>query len=272
MCGRYIIVSKLKKIEKRFDLKPGHPELPFERNFNVSPGDKAPVITMESPRELNFYRFGLRPFWSKKPLYLINARAEGDHNKENDITYHGTMGLKDKPSFRKPYRSQRCLIPADAFIEGTTTEKLNKPFVVYPIDKNDRPFAFAGLYDHWVDEESGEVISSFCIITTTPSPLLQQLPHHRSPVCLDGREEESMWLDPSANVADLDQLLRRRADSRFNAYPIDSTIKNPRLKDISLIQPIGDRVLSEYDYEIHRDIQLEGMGMTTARKRRNEED
>ena len=270
MCGRYIIVSKLKKIEKRFDLDPLRSDILFNANYNVSAGDLAPVITMERPREVSFFRFGLTPFWAKKPMYLINARAEGDHNKENDIHYKGKMGLGEKPSFRKAYRSGRCLIPADAFIEGTTKEKLNKPFVVYPIEKDDRPFAFAGLYDEWTDVRTGEIISTFCIITTLPTPLLQKLPHHRSPVCLDGREEENCWLNPESAVSDLDDLLRYRGGDRFNAYPVSNSIKNARLNDPSLIRPVGQRILPEFEYDIHRDIELQGMGMTTSRKKRNE--
>ena len=264
MCGRYIVVSKVEKIEKRFGAKLDTPDL-FTQNFNVAPGDKVPVITSEEPGRIRMYRFGLQPFWAKKSMYLINARSEGDFNKENDPKYTGRLGIGEKPSFRKAFRSQRCLIPADAFIEGTVAEKLSKPFVVYPVHKEDRPFAMAGLYDHWVDKESGEVISSFTIITTTAGPLLRMLPHHRSPVILQDREEEEMWLDPATSRAELEDLIRPVEDQRFNAYPIDPRIKNPRLKDSGLIQPVGERILKEYDYVLHRDLELFGMGMSPAR-------
>jgi len=271
MCGRYIIVSKLKKIEKRFNVSPRQANLKFNANFNIAPGDFAPVITSESPDTLDLFRFGLQPFWAKKPMYLINARAEGDHNKENNYRYSGSLGLKAKPSFRKPFRSQRCIVPVDAFIEGSTKEKLKKPYVVYPVDKLDRPFSFAGLYDRWTDTETGEIISSFSIITTVSTPLLRMIPHHRSPVCLEGPEEESIWLNNSSEVTELEDLLRYKEDQRFNAYPIAPTIKDPRLKQADLIAPIGERLLKEFDYELHHDLVLFGMGMTNSRKRRMDE-
>jgi putative SOS response-associated peptidase YedK len=271
MCGRYIIVSKLKKIEKRFNASVKSGDVKLESNFNIAPGDLAPVITSESPNNIEFFRFGLQPFWAKKPMYLINARAEGDHNKENDFHYKGSFGITNKPSFRKAFRSQRCIIPADAFIEGTTKEKLNKPFVVYPINKEDRPFAFAGLYDRWTDTQTGEIISSFSIITTVSTPLLRMIPHHRSPVCLDGPEEESLWLNNSSVISDLEDLLRYKEDHRFNAYPIAPEIKNPRLKHADLIKPVGERLVKEFDYEIHRDLELFGMGSTSARRRKQDE-
>ena len=97
------------------------------------------------------------------------------------------------------------------------------------------------------------------------------IPHHRSPVCLDGPEEESIWLNDSSEISELEALLRYRDDTRFNAYPIAPTIKDPRLKHADLIEPTGERLLKEYDYELHRDLELFGMGMTSSRKRKRDE-
>lgn len=205
-------------------------------------------------------------------MYLINARAEGDYNKENDPSYHGRLGIVEKPSFRKAIRSQRCLIPADAFIEGTVKEKLSKPFVVHPMDKNERPFAFAGLYDHWVDKETGEIISTFSIITQTAGPLLRKLPHHRSPVILRSREDELTWLDSDSALTDVEALLRPNEENWLNAYPISPEVKNPRYKSAEIVQPTGERVIKEYDYVLHRDLELFGMGQSPARQRKIKED
>ncbi len=125
MCGRYILVQKKEIIEKRFN-STFDSDVDYRPSYNIAPGKMAAVITDKNPQKIQMLRFGLTPFWSKKNMILINARTEGDHNKENDITYTGSRGIILKPSFRKPIRSQRCLVLADAFIEGTTKEKLNK--------------------------------------------------------------------------------------------------------------------------------------------------
>jgi putative SOS response-associated peptidase YedK len=269
MCGRYVVVSSIETIEKRFNIDAG--SVTIEPQFNVSHGNIAPVILSRSKHELSLGEFGFTPSWAKKRMYLINARAEGDANKDNNPNYSGGKGIITKPAFRNSIRNKRCLVIADAFIEGTTKEKLSKPYVVYPVNKDDRPFAFAGIYDHWTDTETGEIISSFSIITTVSTPLLRMIPHHRSPVCLDGQEEESIWLNSSSKIPDLEDLLRYKEDQRFNAYPIASEIKNPRLKHSQLIEPIGERLLKEFDYELHRDLELFGMGMTSSRKRKQDE-
>ena len=257
MCGRYILVQKLEFIEKRFNVS-APAGLEWKPSYNISPGQLAPVITSENPRELQLYRFGMTPFWAKKAMYLINARAEGDHNKEDDPGYKGARGIITKPSFRKPIRSQRCLVIADAFIEGTVKEKLSKPFVVY-LKNNVRPFAFAGIWDEWTNRETGEICRGFSIITTTANELLQKLPHHRSPVILDQRAEKK-WLDTSLPLADVTKLLRPFPSELMNAYPIDPAIKNPRAEGKDLLKPVGERVVPEYDTKTQQDIELQGMG------------
>lgn len=257
MCGRYILVQKTEKLEKRFNVSAAE-GTEWKPAYNISPGQLAPVITGNEPGQLQLFRFGMTPFWAKKSMYMINARAEGDHNKEDDPAYKGAKGIITKPSFRKPIRSQRCLIPADAFIEGTVKEKLSKPFVVY-LKNNVRPFAFAGIWDEWINRETGEVIRSFAIITTTANALLQKLPHHRSPVILEQRHEKK-WLNLKLPLSDVTRLLRPYPAELMNAYPINPAIKSPRAEGKNLIDPSGERVMPEFETKSSQDAGLQGMG------------
>lgn len=265
MCGRYVSVSKVLAIEKRFQVKAEHPEL-YIPNVNIGPGQTGPIITSEEPGLLQFSHFGLIPSWSKKKMYLFNARAEGDHNQENSTQYHGSMGIVSKPSFRNLIRKKRCLIAADAFLEGPEKEKLSKPFVVYLKNKQ-RPFAFAGLYDDWIDQETGEVYRSHSIITVWANPLMQKIGHHRSPVILDPSQEK-LWLDTELPLADVTSMLHPYPAEEMNAYPVKPDIKKPGANELSLLEPIGQRLQPEYEYEIYEELKLEGMGMTTARRRK----
>lgn len=256
MCGRYITVSSIKTIEKRFNVTTPQPAL-YLPNTNVSHGEPAPVITNEAPNELQFFQFGFTPHWAQKQFYMINARAEGDHNKEDDPAYTGTRGIINKPMFRKSIRSRRCLVIADAFIEGPKKEKLSKPYVVYLKNKV-RPFAMAGIWDEWVNQQTGEVVRSFAIITTVSNDLLQRIGHHRSPVLLHP-EQERDWLNTALSLGEVTAMLDPFDASKMNAYPIDSAIKNPRVNGLELIKPIGERVYSEYEYELYEEVKLEGM-------------
>lgn len=257
MCGRYILVQKLEVIENRFQVSVKEPEK-YKPSFNIGPGRTAAVITTSAPRELQFFTFGLTPFWAKKRMYLFNARSEGDRNKENDPGYRGAKDIINKPAFRKPIRSQRCLVIADAFVEGTTDAGLNKPYVVYLRNK-ERPFAMAGIWDQWEDPGSGEVVNSFAIVTTVSNSLLQQIPHHRSPVIIP-RSYEKAWLREDAPLTDVTSILRPYNAELMNAYPIGSAIKDPRADSPDIIQPIGLPLVDEPEYKTKSYLELQGMG------------
>lgn len=267
MCGRYVLIQKVEVIEKRFNVEAPE-DFGYKPSYNIAPGSYAPVITNENQRQLQLFRFGMTPFWSKKPLLLINARAEGDHNPEDDPDYSGAKGIITKPSFRKPIRSQRCLVIADCFIEGTTREKLSKPFAVYLME-GERPFAFAGIWDTWADPETGEIIRSFAIITTVANELLRKIPHHRSPVILP-RSLEQHWLNNDIPLSDVTGMLRPYPAEMMNAYPIDPAIKNPRANGPNLLKPVGQRLVPEFDVRRSQDINLQGMGMNKRLKQDQE--
>lgn len=264
MCGRYVVISKISEIEAQFGV---HAIGPYNPNYNIGPGSLAPVITNQDPDKLQFFQFGMTPFWAKKKLYFFNARAEGDHNKDNDPNFTGAMGIISKPAFRKAIRGQRCLVIADCFIEGTTDQKLDKPFVVH-LNEGRRPFAFAGIWDEWADKETGEILKSFAIITTTPNSLLQKLPHHRSPVILS-RTDEKRWLDNSLSLSEVTEMLHPFPSEEMNAYPISTDIKNPRHNNRDLLKPVGPAVASSKKLVVEQEIILEGMGFSRARSRKD---
>lgn len=264
MCGRYVVVQKVEVLEQRFMVK-APPGLSFEPNPNVGVGDLAPVITDKDPDQLQLFTFGLTPFWAKKPMYLFNARAEGDRNADNAPHYSGALDILNKPAFRKAIRSQRCLVPADAFIEGTAREKLAKPFLVY-LAQQQPPFAFAGLWDRWVDPISGSELCGFCIITTAASGVLAAIPHHRGPVILQPQEERA-WLDPYLPLSEVLAMLRPYPADGLNAYPIDPAIRTPGSRDTELLRPKGPPLLPERRLHFSLDLVLHGMG---GGKRRTE--
>jgi putative SOS response-associated peptidase YedK len=106
-----------------------------------------------------------------------------------------------------------------------------------------RPFAFAGIRNSHRDENGIEV-TSFAIITTTANKLLQEFGYKRMPVILYP-EYESGWLKSSSHLSDVLNMLSPFPENYMNAYPISNRIVNTSLNDISLIQPIGRKVLTK---------------------------
>jgi putative SOS response-associated peptidase YedK len=112
MCGRYRL-SRRKELRESFDAYGEYDDAP---RYNIAPSQPVLSIRQEpsSPRRsFSTMRWGLIPSWAKDPTIgfrTINARSE-------TVT---TM-----PSFREPFKSQRCLIPADGFYEWLRHEATN---------------------------------------------------------------------------------------------------------------------------------------------------
>ncbi len=183
MCGRYTLV-KTGEVERRFQASQG--TLDLEPRYNVAPGQELPVVVRHSPNSLEVMRWGLVPFWAKDPKIgykMINARAEG---------------IEQKPAFRKPFKTQRCLIPATGFYEWQKEGRNRQP--IYFGLKNGDLFAFAGLYDINYDQ-AGNKLKTYTIITTTANEVVGPV-HDRMPVILRP-EDESTWLDPELEAPEV---------------------------------------------------------------------
>jgi len=247
---------------KRFGVKRPS-EITIQSNFNVAPGDLAYVITNQKPDELQPLTFGLTPSWAKQQMYMFNARSEGDLNLENDINYSGQLGIINKPSFRTSIRSKRCLVIANGYIEGPEKEKLNKPYHIS--QKDGEVFCFAGIWDTWVNNITGEVTNSFSIITTVANPITQEIGHHRSPVILD-RKDEKKWLDDKLPIEEVLYLLKPYPSDNFKAEPISIKIKDQKNKSRDLLIPIDPNSISQYDISVKKDLKLQGMGQNKRKQ------
>lgn len=263
MCGRFVQIIDVELFVKRFGVKaPG--EIRVQDNFNVSPGDPAYVITSDNPDALQVFQFGLTPHWAKKQMYLINARSEGDLNKENDPDYAGEAGITKKPAFRTAIKSRRCLVLANGYFEGPAKERLSKPFHIYK--KNQEVFTFAGIWDMWADDATGEVVHSFSIITTVANEVTKQIGHHRSPVILEKRDEQK-WLDESLPINEVLGLLKPFSGNDFKADPVSIRVKDPKNKGRDLLIPVDHESPTQYDSNVKKELKREGMG----RNRRKED-
>jgi putative SOS response-associated peptidase YedK len=256
MCGRFVQIIDIEVFIKRFGVN--RPAGSFiESNYNVAPGDQAYVITGDKPNELQSFLFGLTPSWAKKPMYLINARAEGDLNPQNDVNYSGENGIARKPAFRTAIRSQRCLVIANAFYEGPAKEKLSKPYLIRR--KDEEVFSFAGIWDTWVNDKTGEISNTFSVITTVANEATQQIGHPRSPVILD-KKDEKRWLDLDLPIEKVLELLKPFPGDLLKTEAVSIQVKDPKNKSRDLIIPIDENKVTEYDVTVKKDLRLEGMG------------
>lgn len=223
MCGRFTLHTPADTVAELFDLS----EVPeWTPRYNLAPTQQVPTIRAdgaERKREFHALTWGLVPSWARDPKMgarMINARAETVH---------------EKPSFRTAFRQRRCLILADGFYEWKRLERGKQPHFISMQDG--RPFALAGLWEHW-ERPGAPPIDSCTIITTEPNELLAPI-HDRMPVILDESVYDE-WMDPDLrDVKRLGALLRPFPPTRMMAYPISKLVNSPSNDGPECVEPLA---------------------------------
>lgn len=254
MCRKYIIGSSLETTNTRFNVE--SPSITEWEPVNiVSPCDESLIITQENPNEIILSSFGLTPAWSKQPVKIINARAEGDKNPANNPTFTGSKAIFLNKAFQKPLFFRRCLVVADAFIEWSIpgTQQL---YLIY-LRNHERPFTLAGLYEISVNPATLEKHHSFTVITVPGNTLLHKLPYTRMPVILE-KGREFRWLKPDLSLREILAQLQKYPSKLMNAYPIDPRIKDTSENFKQLIKPVGKSILTEDEPNIRHTINTSG--------------
>ncbi|PLX09216.1 MAG: hypothetical protein C0598_11925 [Marinilabiliales bacterium] len=216
MCGRFQLSVKGKHISERFNVEVFDEK--YSPSYNCAPSQNLPVITNTEPEQLNYFKWGLIPFWSKDPKIgnkLINARAES---------------ISEKASFKNAFAKRRCLIPANGFYEWKREGKNKTPYRIFV--KTEDIFAMAGIWEIWKDAEN-KPIKTFSIITTSPNSLMKDI-HNRMPVILN-KNDEKAWLFED-EPAFLKKLMQPYNPEEMQAYKISSEINSPANNKPDLIK------------------------------------
>ena len=197
------------------------PERPIR--YRIGPRDRHIMIrqSAEGPKG-DIGQFDLIPPGKSKPFLRTNARADGLRN-----TWPWKMLLKHS----------RCLVPADGFYEPEkpARAKGTVPWSYYTLDP-DTLFMMAGLFNETVDEETGEVVTSFTIITTEANETIRI--HDRMPVILHKKDAAS-WLEG----AELPDTLLTPYTAPMQGWRVGDDAKSSRKADHpGMITPIEEQL------------------------------
>ena len=224
MCGRFIITSPVDSLAEIF----GFEERPnLAPRYNIAPTQDVAAVRIgeDGKRHLALLHWGLVPFWAKDPSVgarMINARAES---------------VAEKPAFRAAFRHRRCLIPANGFYEWKkAADGAKQPYLIQR--PGGAPFAFAGLWEHWEDKQSGSPLESCTIITTDANQRLSAV-HHRMPVVLDETGQDAWLLADSAEASALGRLLKPAPESYFELFPVSRDVNKVANDSPELLEPVS---------------------------------
>jgi len=223
MCGRFALFTLSENLARQFGVS-GAPAV--SPRYNIAPSQAVDAVRAAATgggREVASLRWGLVPSWAKDAAIgnrMINARSET---------------VREKPAFRNAFRRRRCLIPASGFYEWQRREGQKQPYFVTMRDE--RPFAFAGLWDRWQGPDE-TAIESCTILTTAANAVVAPI-HDRMPVIVSAAEYER-WLDPALQDTEpLDGLLVPFPSEEMAAYPVSAKVNAPSNDDAECVAPLS---------------------------------
>lgn len=221
MCGRFAFYSPHEAVQDVFGVVL---PLPVEPRYNIAPSQFVVALRADADDGLEpaVLKWGLVPSWAKDPAVghrMINARAETAH---------------EKPSFRAAFRRRRCVVLADGFYEWRRDGDGKTPYFI-TMDEQ-RPFAMAGLWEHWHGGDGTE-LETCTIITTAANDIMTPL-HHRMPVIL-GPDDARRWCGPDGDERGAAQaLLAGGANDALVYWPVSRVVNNPRNDGVELIAEV----------------------------------
>lgn len=214
MCNQYA-PSRPDRIAQHFRVQPPEGEYragigPWGRGpfVRAAPGGRAAIVGQWALIADN-----AREAKSAARIMTNNARSET---------------IATKPTFRGPWlRGQRCLIPADSFLEPNWESGAN---VWWRFRRTDgAPFGLAGLWNAWADRATGEIVESYTMLTINADadPLMSRM-HKPDPKLPDDRQDKrsvvviepadfDAWLDGSLD--DAKALIRLAPSAVYAAGP-----------------------------------------------------
>lgn len=176
-----------------------------------------PVTTIEQPAMIRAAQWGLIPSWAKT-VEQAKDIASKTLNAVSETIY-------EKPSFKNYIKSQRCLVWANGFYEWQWKDEKGKnktPYFIY-MPKHE-PFSFGGIYSEWTHPETGEVFTTFSIITTEANELMSQIHNikKRMPLIIQPADREK-WLS-AITEAEIKELMQPLPDGILQAHTISKLI------------------------------------------------
>jgi len=174
-----------------------------------------PVVTNTEPALLQQFHWGLIPSWAR-------TREDADRIKAGTINARAETAF-EKPSFKHCMQSRRCLVPSTGFFEWRSFKSKKYPYFI-TLSSAD-VFSMAGIWDSWTDRQTGEILSTFSILTVAANPLMAKIHNvkQRMPVLLPAAQERR-WLDESLSKDAVLALCAPFDENRMNAHTVSRLI------------------------------------------------
>ncbi len=218
MCYNVSTKKISKETEKQFKAKID-PAITLPTNYYLSGFTQplVPIISALQPEIITAFNWGLIPDFCKTEMDAKDMQTKTLNAKSETVF---TL-----PSFKSSIREKRCLILVDGFYEWRTIGKQKYPyFIKY---KDNDVFAMGGIFNDWVNKQTGEQTKTFSIITTPANDVMAKIHNTklRMPFILPkGTEHE--WLNVNLSENEIAHMMKPLENGLLDAFLISKLITN----------------------------------------------
>ncbi|MEP6617107.1 MAG: SOS response-associated peptidase [Ginsengibacter sp.] len=239
MCRDNSKFYDLQQIYSYYELADNLP-LEFEPLYHEVAGTdcKWPMLIMQDgKKQIHNGLWGMMPWYAKTKKdadsylnKLVNARQET---------------IFESNTFKYSILKKRCIIPSTGFFEHHHEIGGKRKMPYFITGKNSGILSLAGLYNNWVDKETGEMFTTFSIITTAANDMMAKIHNggpnsERMPLMLK-KEMTDEWIDPKTPIDEIKKLLNYRIGANeLQALPVAGVRGKNKLS--------GEEIIKEYQY------------------------
>lgn len=166
------------------------------------------------------------------------------YNRQNLFKNARAETIFEKWPWRMLWANNRCIIPVTGFFEPHRLPDGKTQYYFTKL-KDIEIFSIAGLWDEWVNPQSGEKVLSFVLITTEANAMMRKIHNggnnpFRMPKILT-TDEERHWLDPSITSADtVREMLSVYPETELRAWPVRSKFNYGDPSDEDIVEPVPE--------------------------------
>lgn len=185
----------------------------------------------------------IRMHWELIPHYLrtwtdverfryggFNPKTGKKEPPRNTLNAIGEEMLQ-KPTYRDAALNRRCLILSSCFYEWRHfTPPGRKKDIAYPyliMVKDAEYFFIAGIWQSWTDQETGETIDGFSLVTTQANSLMEQVHNKKKRMPLILTEDLAReWITNGLTTQRIQEITSFQfPSSQMTAYTLDKQFR-----------------------------------------------
>jgi putative SOS response-associated peptidase YedK len=203
MCAQFVLKINANVLSKKFGISIPETLETFDlrvRGFIKT--EQAPVIFSDFGKlKFKMMSFSLCPSWSQEFPYKwssYNARMERPKADKNRKPIFDKAGrqiseyIYQVPTWRDSFAKGRlCLVPLNAAIESSYFGSHAGQIIQFSTQE-DEPFYCLGLWDQWLDKQTGELKESFALLTDDPYEFFFRAGHDRSVLIVNDKSYDEL--------------------------------------------------------------------------------